>query len=112
MTSRTRPWSVKRLFRFPFRSRAEVRSDVAEEFAFHLDMRTDELVREGLTATEARAQALREFGHRDAGLRACAEIGDTVERKRRLSMLSDQIPAAAAPAVGLAPHQGSAVRPD
>jgi hypothetical protein len=53
MTSRTRPWSVKRLFRFPFRSRADVRSDVAEEFAFHLDMRTDELVRTGLTATEA-----------------------------------------------------------
>ena len=64
MSSRTRPWSVKRLFRFPFRSRAEIRADVAEEFAFHLDMRTDELVREGLTASEARARA-----------RACAESG-------------------------------------
>jgi hypothetical protein len=86
-----RPWSVKRLFRFPWRSPAEIRTDVADEFAFHLDMRTDELVREGLTATEARAQALREFGNRHAGLRACAATGDAIERQRRLTMLTDEL---------------------
>ena len=43
-----------------------------EEFAFHLDMRVDDLMREGLSEAEARAQALREFGNqaaRRAGVR-------------------------------------------
>ena len=91
MSRRLRPWSVKRLFRFPFRSRADVRTDIAEEFGFHLDMRTDELVREGLNRGEARAQALREFGDRDAGMRACAEAGDALERRRRVAMLAGEI---------------------
>ena len=38
----------KRLFRFPFRRREDVRSDILEEFAFHLEMRTEELIRLGL----------------------------------------------------------------
>jgi predicted permease len=85
-----RPWNVKRLFRFPFRSRDEVRSDIAEEFAFHLDMRSDELVRQGMSAVDAREQARREFGNLAAGFRACAETGDRVERSRRLSTMLDE----------------------
>ena len=54
--------TVKRLFSFPRRSPADVRGDVGEEFQFHLDARTADLVRGGLTDAEARAQALREFG--------------------------------------------------
>jgi predicted permease len=86
-----RPWNVKRLFRFPFRSRAEVRSDIADEFGFHLDMRSDELVRQGMSVVDARDQARREFGNVAAGLRACAEAGDRVERRRRLSMMLDEL---------------------
>ncbi|HUE85723.1 MAG TPA: ABC transporter permease [Vicinamibacterales bacterium] len=85
-----RPWNVKRLFRFPFRSRAAVREDIAEEFSFHLDMRTDELKREGKPAADARAQARREFGNADAGVRACASTGDRLERKRRLASVADE----------------------
>ena len=40
---------VKRLFKFPFRTPEIVRDEVHEEFDFHLDMRTDELIRSGLT---------------------------------------------------------------
>jgi predicted permease len=39
-----------------------VQTDVDEELRFHLDMRTDDLVRTGMSPTAARAQALREFG--------------------------------------------------
>jgi hypothetical protein len=44
-----------------------VRDEVHEEFDFHLDMRTDELIRSGLTKTDARAQALKEFGNLESG---------------------------------------------
>ncbi len=53
---------MRRHFRFPWRSRADIRRDVDAEFQFHLDARTDELVAEGMTRAEARTQALAEFG--------------------------------------------------
>ena len=86
-----RPWSVKRLFRYPFCTREAVRADIAEEFAFHLDMRTDELMREGMSAAAARMQATREFGNQAAGVRACAETGDRLERRRRIVRLLDEL---------------------
>jgi predicted permease len=86
-----RPWHVKRLFRFPFRSRDTVRLDIAEEFAFHLDMRSDELMRDGMSAAAARAQALREFGNHAAGVQACAQTGDRLERRRRVAHLFDEL---------------------
>ncbi|MGH9310750.1 MAG: hypothetical protein ACRD1U_15345 [Vicinamibacterales bacterium] len=45
-----RPRGVKRLFRYSFRTRDEVRTDIADEFACHIDMRTEELIREGARA--------------------------------------------------------------
>ena len=86
-----RPWNVKRLFRFPFRTREAVRADIAEEFAFHLDMRTDELMREGMSAAAARMQATREFGNEAAGVRACEETGDRLERRRRIVRLLEEV---------------------
>ncbi len=50
---------VKRLFRFPSRTREDIRADVAEGFQFHIDMRTDELVRAGSNQGEVQEQALR-----------------------------------------------------
>jgi predicted permease len=79
-----RPWGIKRLFRFSTRTRDDVRADVADEIAFHLEMRTEALVREGLTPAEARAQAEREFGQREPGARAIERIGDRLEQRRRL----------------------------
>ena len=79
-----KPWGIRRLFQHVTRTRDEVRSDIADEFAFHLDMRTDELVREGLTRDEARRQAEREFGHADGSARTLAGVGDRLERRRRV----------------------------
>ena len=80
-----RPWGVRRLFRYPFRSRDDVGADIREEFAFHLDMRAADLVRHGMSETEARAQALREFGDGSPGIAACARHGQRLERRRALT---------------------------
>jgi predicted permease len=86
-----RPRGVRRLFSFPFRSRGDVRADVREEFAFHLDMRAEELTRLGLSPADARTQAEREFGDRTAGVTACAQEGDRLERRRRVSRMIDDL---------------------
>ena len=86
-----RPWHVKRLFRYPFRSRAVVRADIAEEFAFHLDMRTDQLMREGMSTHDARAQAESEFGNRAVGVQVCVHTGDRLERRRRVAHVVDEL---------------------
>lgn len=66
----------------PWRTRAEIRSDVDEEIAFHLDMRTEELMGEGMDVDEARREALREFGDVERGRRDM-ERGDIRLRRRR-----------------------------
>ena len=81
----------KRAFRFPFRRREDVRSDICEEFEFHLGMRTEELRRLGLEESEARAQAHREFGDRRTGEEGCAVTGVRIERKRRLVQLVEEM---------------------
>ncbi len=53
---------TRRLFRFPWRSRADIRRDVDAEFQFHLDARTEELIASGLSADEARRRAVADFG--------------------------------------------------
>ena len=63
--------SVKRLFRFPTRSRHELATDARDEAQFHVDMRAEDLRHRGLTEADARAQALREFGD----LRSSIEAG-------------------------------------
>ena len=65
--------------------------DVREEFAFHLEMRVDDLVGQGQTEAEARAQALREFGNQAAGANACVREGATVERQRTVARLADEL---------------------
>src|SRR5687767_888324 len=42
--------------------RLRVQTEVDEELRFHLDMRAEELVRQGVSPADAREQALREFG--------------------------------------------------
>lgn len=80
-----RPWGVRRLFRFPFRTTDDVRADIREEFAFHLDMRTADLMRTGLSERDARAQALREFGDATAGAADCSRHDERLERRLALA---------------------------
>ena len=81
---------VKRLFRFPFRTREAVREELREEFEFHLDMRADELMRSGLTEAAARAQASHEFGDSEAGARVCIRHESRIERRRWVSQTAGE----------------------
>jgi putative ABC transport system permease protein len=75
----------KRTFRFVSRTTEDVRAEIRDEFAFHLDMRTDELIQSGLSPEAARGQALAEFGNERRGAVGCAAQGDRLERRRRIS---------------------------
>jgi len=86
-----RPWNVKRLFRFASRSRDEVRRDIADEFAFHLDMRARELMDDGVDEATARAKAAHEFGSRDRAAADLAGVGDRVEERRRIGQLVSEL---------------------
>ena len=81
------PPGTKRIFRFPWRTATDVRADIRDEFQFHLDMRTADLVAEGRTDAQARAQALREFGDAAVGASACARLDTRVESRQRVRTL-------------------------
>ena len=74
---------IKRLFRFPTRTREDVRDDIREEFQFHLDMRAEVLRGDGLDDAAARAQARREFGDRRTGEESCTGIRVRASSGRR-----------------------------
>lgn len=66
------------------RLRPEIETEMAEEFRHHLELRTEDLIRDGLSPDEAARRARIEFGHVDGhkadarasrGLRALDEIG-------------------------------------
>src|SRR4029453_16326361 len=65
------------------RSRAMIRRDVDAELQFHIDARTDALVREGLTRDDARARALREFGDIDDAKEYIRRVDTDIEHQRR-----------------------------
>src|SRR5688572_17028015 len=86
-----RRYGVKRLFRFPFRTPGDVREEIAEEFRFHLDMRTEELLNSGLSPDDARAQATREFGDQQRGAHVAVMHQEHLERRRRIARLRDDL---------------------
>src|SRR5688572_22460765 len=64
--------------------RADPRRDVDDEVEFHLSMRIDEYEQAGLSAAEAREEAMRRFGNVSEVLGECHEIGrQRAERGRR-----------------------------
>ena len=81
---------VKRLFRFPTRSRQELSADAHEEVQFHVDMRADDLRHRGWMEVDARAQAVREFGDLRSSIERGARHERRLERRRLISrMLGD-----------------------
>ena len=66
--------------------RPSVETEVNEEFSFHVDMRVRELVGQRWTEEEARAEAVRRFGHMDRVKRSCRDLGTRrdVHMSRRL----------------------------
>src|SRR5215210_5183253 len=85
---RHRTW---RLFRYSSRSADDIDRDVRDEFAFHVDMRTEALVGEGMTRLDARKMAEREFGDRkDAGIN-CARQDQELEQRRSLALWREEL---------------------
>ena len=68
----------------------EPKADVDAELAFHLEMRTRELIDEGVPAERARALALRRFGDYNSPRQQCVAISHRRERRMaRTEYLTD-----------------------
>ena len=64
------------------RQRPSVDDEVRDEFDFHIEMVTRELIASGLSPDAARAEALRRFGDRATVDDACRRLGQQRERHR------------------------------
>jgi putative ABC transport system permease protein len=82
---------VPRIFRFPRRTGVQIRRDLDDELAFHIDMRAAELsATRGLAADDARREAMREFGDVDYTRRYCIDLDTGSGRMtRRTEWLDD-----------------------
>jgi len=60
-------------------------ADVKDELSFHLEAKTDDLIRQGLSPEAARKEAERQFGDLRAVQRIGQEIGQKTEKRRRLA---------------------------
>jgi putative ABC transport system permease protein len=75
--------SPRRAFRFPWRSASRIGADIDDELRFHLDMRAAELVATGMTESDARREATREFGDVEFTRRYCRTLDENGERATR-----------------------------
>src|SRR4051812_35867558 len=78
---------IRRVFRLGLFRRAAAAVD--EEFAFHLDMRTSELVSQGWEHEAARAEARRQFGDVDEARTFCKRTDERRERQTMRTELLD-----------------------
>lgn len=83
--------TFRRLFRPTSRSAHDIRRDVDDEIAFHLEMRIEELRREGLDPASARARASAEFGDQTTAIPSLLARGTQVERRRRVGRLWSEL---------------------
>jgi putative ABC transport system permease protein len=81
----------RRLLRVRAAPKEQAKRDVDEELAFHLDMRTDELVAAGFSRAQARAQAELEFGDVDHARTRLRREATSRERGERRTMYLDEL---------------------
>jgi putative ABC transport system permease protein len=82
---------MPRRFRFSWRTPAEVRGDVDEELRFHLEMRTRELVEQGVPPHEARDLAVKQFGDVTYTKRYCIAQDEQKEARVRHVLTFDEL---------------------
>ena len=82
---------VRRLFRLPLRTRAQVEADANEELRSFFTARVDDLVAQGLSHDEARREALRRLGAPidDAAAALHTSAGRRERRMRTRGMIGD-----------------------
>ncbi|MFM8535903.1 MAG: permease prefix domain 1-containing protein [Acidimicrobiia bacterium] len=68
-----------------------------EEIELHIEMRTRELIDEGIDPAEARAMAIRKMGDLDAFKRTCVDLGRKRTRRSCSSARSTSTPTTATP---------------
>ena len=76
-----------RFFRFPKRSHDTIARDVEDELSFHIDMRTKELMAQGIEADAARSRAVTEFGDVEFTRTYCRQIDERTERAEQSANL-------------------------
>jgi putative ABC transport system permease protein len=81
---------LRRFLRLPARQRS-VLEDVDEELRFHIERRTEQLVTEGYTEDEARAEARRKFGDVDRIQREVGRVAVRAEGDRRRAEALDSV---------------------
>src|SRR5512147_536183 len=74
----------RRLFRYSFRSRAEIATDIEDEISFHLEMRVRELVDRGWSTEDAIREARRQFGDVSTTAAYCRGLDTRKERRKRM----------------------------
>src|SRR5581483_7270503 len=86
-----RSHKMKRVFRLPG-SRARIERELEEEFAFHLEGRIEDLMRDhGLTREAAEREARRKFGDYQAYRRQAQVIDDHIRQRTNRMHLFDAI---------------------
>ena len=81
---------LRRIFRFPWRTRGQIAHEVDAELRFHLDRRTEELIDQGMTSEAARREAVRQFGDLAYTKQYCCALAERTELKVRRTMLIDE----------------------
>lgn len=79
-----------RMFSYPKRSREGIAQDVEAELAFHFEMRTKELMAQGLDAGAANTQAVAEFGDVEFTRNYCKQLGEKTERAEQSANLFNE----------------------
>ncbi len=74
---------------FPWRR--NVRDEVDDELAFHLEMTTRELIASGMTRDQARAEAERRFGDPRSAREECRRFGEERNRRARRTEYRDEL---------------------
>jgi len=72
---------LRRYIALPFRSADRIQRDVDDELGLHIEMRTDELMKRGLSRVDARDQALRDFGDVEDARRFCSNVDAEAQRR-------------------------------
>jgi len=76
--------------RLPWRSSSRLRADLDDELRFYFDMRTRELVEQGMSEAAARREAVREFGDVEYTKRYClAEDAMSSREERRTDLVAE-----------------------
>ena len=82
---------LRRFFRFPWRTNQQIDEDLDAEVQFHLDMRTEELIDQGVAPAAAREQARRGFGNVEETRRYCRSLDQRLERQPGWRMWLDEL---------------------